>query len=642
MLRTMRADFKKYSWTLWLVIIAFIGGFVVTDAFRGQNRAEMGLIYIDNHPVIRAEEFQRQLMQRLQTYKEQLKENFNKAMIAQWRIPEQTLQEMIQTTIILREADKLNIEVSEKELRNRIIKLPALQRDGKFVGQVAYLRWLSAIRMDVTEFENQFKKQVIGEKLQELVAGPLVIDSDTLLDQYKRAKDQAESDYITFLHDRVKEDINAADDEIFAYYEKNKEDFKSQEKRAAYVIAFKFNDYKKEVNITPQEIYNSFKSRRAEFRIPGKTRISRIFLKYGANEREEVLKKAQELQTGLTKENFAENAKLYSQDDKAKEGGDYGYSDWQNFTKQEKTMIEGLEPGQLSSPIDTQQGGFSIVYVSEKVAEQQQNFNDVQQRIKDTIEQERLKQLVMEKLQRIYQKLDKAENIKAKAGEMGIEAIETPLLANGNPIKDIDQMGYISRMMFDLKEKEIFFPVQFVTGIAIVQLSKIEAPTVEPFEKVKVRVKAKLVLAKKVERLKVEAAAISAKLNTMTDEKEIEEFLKKENLTSAAFTYKRGNRLSGYPVTKGLDEQVFSMEENRYSSPMEFNNQVVILKVKSKAIVTTADFEKDKTEFYQQQIAQSRDRFFSSYMANKMSTYKIAPNQELFEQIKDYVIARFN
>jgi peptidyl-prolyl cis-trans isomerase D len=642
MLRTMRADFKKYSWTLWLVIIAFIGGFIVTDAFRGQNRAEMGLIYFDNQPVIRAEEFQRQLMQKLQTVKEQLKENFNKAMIAQWRIPEQTLQEMIRTTIILREAERLNIEVSRKELRNRIIKLPALQRDGKFVGQTAYLRWLSAIRMDVTEFETQFKKQAIGEKLQELVSGPLVMDSDILLDNYKRAKDQAELDYITFLHDRVKEDINPADNELFAYYEKNRENFKSQEKRAAYVIAFKFDDYKKEVNITPQEIYNSFKTRRAEFRVPGKTKVSRIFLKYGENEREEVLKKAQELQTGLSKENFAGMAKLHSQDDKANEGGDYGYSEWQNFTKQEKTMIEGLEPGQVSSPIDTQQGGFSIVYVSEKIAEQQQNFNDVQPRIKDTIEQERVRHLVMEKLQGIYQKLGKAENIKAKAGEIGVKAIETELLPNGRPIKDIDQMGYISRRMFELAEKEIAFPVEFVKGIAIVQLSKIEAPTVEPFEKVKVRVKAKLVLAKKVERLMEEAAVISGKLNSMTDEKEIEEFLKKENLTSAAYTYKRGNRLSGYPVAKGLDVKVFSMEEKRYSSPMEFNNQVVIVKVKSKTIASTADFEKDKAEFYQQQVAQSRDRFFSSYIANKMSTYKIKPNQELFEQITDYVIARFN
>jgi len=638
----MRADFKKYSWTLWLVIIAFVGGFIVTDAFRGKSRAEMGIVYLNDKPVIRAEEFQQELTRRLQNYKDQLKENFNKSMISQWRIPEQVLQEMIRMTIILKEAKKLNIEVSDEELRNQIIKFPALQQDGKFIGQAAYLRWLTAIRMAPTEFENQFKKQVIGEKFQELVTGPLVIDDDALLDKYKREKDQADLDYITFLIDRVKEDVNPSDDELTAYYEKNKEVFKSQEKRAAYLIAFKFDDYKKEANITPKEIYESFKAKRAEFRFPGKTKISRIFLKYGENDREEILKKAQELQKNLTKDNFADQAKLYSQDDKAKDGGDYGYGDWQNFTKQEKTMIEGLEQGQVSSPIDTQRGGFSIIYVSEKIAERQQNFDEVRDRIKDTLEQEKVKQVVMEKLQKIYNKLGKTENIKAKAAEMGVEAIETELLTNGRPIKDIDQMGYISRKMFELEEKEIAFPVEFVTGIAIVQLTKIEQPIVEPFEKVKVRVKAKLVLAKKVERLMEEAAVFSEKLNSMTDEKKIDEFLEKENLSPTAFTYKRGNRLSGYPVTMGLDEKVFSMEENRYSSPMEFNNQVVILKVKSKTIANTTDFEKEKADFYNKQIAQSKNRFFGSYIENKKLTYKMTLNPELFEQIKDYVIQRFN
>lgn len=642
MLRTMRADFKKYSWTLWLVIIAFVGGFIVTDAFRGKNRAEMGIIYLNDKPVIRAEQFQDELTRRLQTYKDQLKNNFNKSMISQWRIPEQTLQAMIQTTIMLKEAEKLNIKVSDAELRDQIVKLPVLQQDGKFVGQTAYLRWLSAIRMDPAKFENQFKKQVIGEKLQELVSGPLVIDDDTLREKYKKEKDEADLDYITFLIDRVKDDTNPTDDELTTYYEKNKDLFKSQEKRSAYVIAFKFDDYKKEANIAPQEIYDTFRTKKAEFRLPGKTKISRIFLKYAKNDREEILKKAQALQKELTKDNFAEQAKLLSQDNKAKDGGDYGYADWQNFTQQEKTIIDSLEQDQISSPIDTLQGGFSIIFVSEKVAERQQNFNEVKDRIKDTLEQERVKQLVMTKLQQIYSKLGKTENIKAKAGEIGVNVIETELITNGRPIKDIDQMGYISRRMFEMEGKEIAFPVEFMQGIAIVQLAKIEAPAVEPFEKVKVRVKAKVVLAKKVERLMEEAAVISGKLNTMTDEKKIDEFLKQENLTSTAFTYKRGNRLSGYPVTQGLDEKVFSMEENRYSDPMEFNNQVVILKVKSKTIATPADFEKDKTAFYEKQITQSRDRFFSSYLANKMSSYKVSQNQKLFEQIKDDVIQRFN
>ena len=45
MLRTMRNDFKKYSWTLWLVILAFVGGFILTDAFSGKSQGKQDIIH---------------------------------------------------------------------------------------------------------------------------------------------------------------------------------------------------------------------------------------------------------------------------------------------------------------------------------------------------------------------------------------------------------------------------------------------------------------------------------------------------------------------------------------------------------------------------------------------------------------------
>ena len=57
MLRTMRNDFKKYSWTLWLVILAFVGGFILTDAFSGKSQGKTGLIYVDDELMVRGEEF---------------------------------------------------------------------------------------------------------------------------------------------------------------------------------------------------------------------------------------------------------------------------------------------------------------------------------------------------------------------------------------------------------------------------------------------------------------------------------------------------------------------------------------------------------------------------------------------------------
>jgi hypothetical protein len=355
-----------------------------------------------------------------------------------------------------------------------------------------------------------------------------------------------------------------------------------------------------------------------------------------------VFKKTEALQKELTKENFARKAIEFSQDEKAKIGGDHGYEGWKRFTSQERTMIENLGEHQVSSPIDTQ-SGFSIVYISELVPQKEPVFNEAREKIKNILQNEKVNQKIMKDLQSIYNKLKKAENIKAKAAEIGVNVIETELLTSGKPVKDLDEMGYISRRLFMLEEKEIAFPVNFIKGTAIVQVAKIEKPEVLPLEEVKDKVKDKVVAAKKVDLLKEQAAAISDELNKITDQKKIDEYLKKNDLKAEPLAYRRGNRLSYFPIRKGMDEMVFSMEKDRFSSPLVFEEQqrVVIFKVKNKTITRDSDFQKDKTGFYNQKIGELRDRYFDSYLGGKKESYRITLNQELFQQLKDDIMTRF-
>lgn len=212
----------------------------------------------------------------------------------------------------------------------------------------------------------------------------------------------------------------------------------------------------------------------------------------------------------------------------------------------------------------------------------------------------------------------------------------------GQGIKGVDDLGYISRRLFSAKGKEILFPVQFAKGIAIAQVSKIEKPVVEPFEKVKNQVKARVITTKKVEMLKSEAASLATELNGITDPKKVEEALKAKNLTAEAITYKRGNTLSSLPMKKGLDDMLFgSSTLNSYGSPIAFDNAVAIVKIKNKTITTPADFEKDKISFTEQKTKELQDAFFASYMENKMGSYKITTNPELMQKIDDDIMRRF-
>ena len=635
MLKKMRSDFKKYSWTLWIVIITFIVGFHLTDAFSGRSMGESDLVSIGGDK-IKGQEYYDYMLRTLENYKRQFKDNFNKSLINQLRIPEQVLQNLINSNITHREASKYKITVSDQELKEKIVSL--FQRDGNFIGFRAYKDLLNRQRMKVEEFERDLKKDIIVEKFKELITSGLVIDEETLKDEYKKEKDEIDLDFIMLRPDRYEKKLQISDKVLKEYYEKNKEKFKSPERRSGNVIAFKYDDFKKELKITEQELFDYFKKNQKMFFVAGKTKISRIFLEYVDNKREEVLKKAESLRKQLNSKNFSQKAKEFSQDLKAKEGGDYGYWGWKNFTPQELNFIERLNQDEISPIVDTLKG-FSIILVSEKIKDSQEPFDKVKERIKGIIEKKELRLLVAEKLEKIYDKISNEEDIKSKAEKLGVKVLRTALLKNGDKIKDIDEMGYISRNIFSLKQGEISYPVEFMNGIAIVQLLKTEKPVVETFEVAREKVRDKVIESKKVDMIFKQAMNISKKLNGMKDEKKIKDYLEKEKLTSTEFKYKRGDKLSYLPKRAGLDDLVFSLQEGKYSSPIRFEAAVVIMKAKGKNVTGLIEFEHDKADFYDEKLKKMKSDYFASYIMNKRKGIEVRFNQKLFNEIRDKIMS---
>jgi peptidyl-prolyl cis-trans isomerase D len=306
MLRTMRNDFKKYSWTLWIVIIAFLIGFSFTDAFRGGPVSKTDLLSIDGTSLSGAD-YEKQLLQKIKYIQDQYKSNFSKALINQLRLPEALLNEIINSTIIQKEAKKMNLTASNDELADKILNM--FQRNGKFMGKEAYLNLLAYNKIDVKEYEENLKKEIVADKYRNLISAALSIDNAFLKAQYKKDKDKADIQFISLDPKSIKESFTADDNETKKYFEDHKENFKTPEKRAGYVIALLYNDSKDELEITDKELYTYFQDNKQNFKKPGKTKVSRIFLVYNEKNREEILKKAEALKNELKKENFSQKAK---------------------------------------------------------------------------------------------------------------------------------------------------------------------------------------------------------------------------------------------------------------------------------------------------------------------------------------------
>jgi peptidyl-prolyl cis-trans isomerase D len=637
----MRNNLKSLSWTLWLVILAFIGFiFVQWGAGRFDSEGLDRDVAAVGRSTIGGEEFQKSLARTLEMYRNQFKDNFSPQMIDQLRIAEQVLQGMISGRIVQGEAQKLRLQVSDAELQNAIRSQSSFQRDGHFIGSEEYERLLAYNHVTVVEFEESLRQDILADKLKELVTAGLVLDGDPLREDFRKENDKAELDYIAFRLAEVKEEPVTSAAELREFYAKNPALFQGDEKRAGEVLALKFADLKKEITLKEDELFAYYKGNKAMFKLPGKTKVSRIWVAYDEKTREEVLKRMEENSATLTPDNFAARARELSGDDKAKEGGDWGYWGWQSFSAQEKSLIGNLKQGGISSPVDAG-NAFSLLYVPEKIEEQQESYDAVKARIRGVLENERLRKLAGEKMAQAQPRIKKAESLSAGAGKLGVKVVDSGPLTRGQAIKGLDEMGYISQKLFAMKENEISEPVEFPEGIAMVRLVRVDKPQTEPFDAVRQKVATELGNARKLQLLEARALRAAAELNRLADAKKVEEYLGKEGLKAESATYQRGDRLADLPVTTGLDEAVFALEENIYSAPLALKTAVVIVRLKSKKVVSDEDFAKEREAYYGKRLEEAKNTRFGSYLLSKKDDYKIRFNAEMFEKVKDSVISRF-
>ena len=79
-------------------------------------------------------EFQQYLLRALENYSRQFKGNFSRSLISQLQIPERALQDMVNSSVIQLECDRLHLEITDEELIDAIRNDSRFQVDGRFIG----------------------------------------------------------------------------------------------------------------------------------------------------------------------------------------------------------------------------------------------------------------------------------------------------------------------------------------------------------------------------------------------------------------------------------------------------------------------------------------------------------------------------
>ncbi len=341
-------------------------------------------------------------------------------------VKQRVLDRMIQRRLLLQEAERMGIIVSDDELRERILQLPFLKdEDGKF----DLKRW-KRFKRRYPSYEEETREDMQINRLIQFVQNAVDVTDADLRDLYREQNTKINLEFVKVpcasFESRV--EVTQADRE--AYF-KDHED----EVRKRYEDDF-------------ERLYNS----------PKKVKARHILLKYSDDDtpevRAELKKRMQAIREQALTGDFADLARRYSEDPgSATRGGDLGYFEKERMDPAFAEAAFATAPGEISDIVESK-FGLHIIKVEDVQEAQVKTFDEVKDAIIDKmIKQEKAPALcaeAAEKLKAVWQ--SDGPELQALLDEYHLTVQETGLVARrGDTIPRIGTSAELVDTAFSLQ-----------------------------------------------------------------------------------------------------------------------------------------------------------------------------------------------
>jgi hypothetical protein len=200
----------------------------------------------------------------VEMYRKRLGPDFNEKMLEPLNIKFQILSSMVLDRIISTEANNNGLGVAKVELRDSIASIPYFQKDGKF-SMDYYKGMLSYNRMSAHEFETIQKRDILREKMKNIIMTSSKVSDDELKAAYLVDNQKVRLSYMVVSEPTGAASSEVKKDEIKAYLasEEGKKDAQ------AYYTKHnnEFMDGKKNIikfDVVKEDIAKSLLSRKKE------------------------------------------------------------------------------------------------------------------------------------------------------------------------------------------------------------------------------------------------------------------------------------------------------------------------------------------------------------------------------------------
>jgi len=640
MLDRMRQHTAWLKWSLAIVVVAFIvlyiPNFVRLNGTTGSLSQDDWLATVNGRTVTYGE-FQRAFNNQTAAMRSQYGGEISDQMLRQLGVPQRIVQQLIEDQAVLVEANRLGMTVSDGELNARIVRLPGFQENGQFVGYERYRQILDMQRppMRPADFEEEFRKSLLAEKLMGAVTGWVVVSDADVEKGYRERNEKVKLELAVFTANQFRNGIQPTDAEIQAQFNANPAIYQIPEKRRVKYIAVDGDALMGRMTATDQEIQARYTASQASFSTPEQVRASHILFKTEGKDEAAVRKVAESVLAKVKAGgDFAALAKQYSEDDdngkggSKANGGDLDYFGKGAMVKEFEEAAWALQPGQVSDLVKSP-FGFHIIKVTDKKPAVTKTLAEVRPQLEAQIKQEKAQAEAAAVADAIAGSLKSPADFDKVAKDRGLAVGDSGLFSRDEPLAGLGFAPAVTAEAFTLEPGKVSGELRTNQGFAFITVTDVKPPYVPKVDEVKDKVREDVIRTKAVElaRQKANTMAAAAKSNFAAAAKAAGVDVKTTDFIT------RGTALPEVGVSDKVDQAVFALKPGEVTPPIATDAAVVVARVKEKQDITPDAFQAQRDSLRAQLLQQKRSEFFGAYMNKAKDKMKIEYNQAVIGTI---------
>ena len=190
------------------------------------------------------------------------------------------LDQMVIEQILVQQAAKMGVEVSDQEVLKTFQSIPWLYPDGNFVGADRAADMVAQnTGKTLAQFEGMLRDSLLEEKIRSIVTDGVQVTPAEVLAEFRHRNTKAKIDYVLFDPSQFLKDVKVTPEALEAFFKKDPAHYKLPEQRQVRYVVIDPDQVRAQVKVDEAELREYYAQHLSDYRVPDRVKVAHILFK---------------------------------------------------------------------------------------------------------------------------------------------------------------------------------------------------------------------------------------------------------------------------------------------------------------------------------------------------------------------------